>query len=294
VPVTEYLDNPAGRLHRLLVRFRQNASNTQAWRTWAATLGISDTDYPEVARGLGMLLALPGEAESELAQVDPADYPGDIVLRWKDKIVPALVPHLFEARQADQMAAGFDDASLGFLETCSWTLHRYRPQRLIADSDVERIQKLIDELYSELRTSVSIDRELRVFLLEQCEEMTRALRDMEIRGPAALEEALDRAVGAAHRRADLAARSSEAPGVWRKFGEVLVVVAAALQIATSAVALPGQVQQAIEGPPPPAQVQVVEVSEPGQPPTADTPAQHPNGEGTSGGAHPQAAGGAPG
>jgi hypothetical protein len=289
--VAEYLDNPAGRLHRLLLRFRQNASNGRSWRVWAATLGVPDTDFPEVARGLGMLLALPGEIESELARVDPADYPGDIVLRWKDQIVPALVPNLFEGQQADQMAGQFDDASLAFLETCSWTLHRYRPQRPVADSDLERIRKLIGELENELRESADIDPELRVFLLQRCGEMSRALRDMEIRGPAALEEALDRAVGAAHRRADLAARSSEAPGVWRKFGEVIVVVAAALQIATSAVALPGQVRQAIEGPPLPAPVQVkVVVNEPGQLPPADTAAQRPNGAGT----HPQAAGSSPG
>jgi hypothetical protein len=287
--VAEYLDNPAGRLHRLLVRFRQNASNVRAWQTWAATLGIPDTDFPEVVRGLGMLLALPGEVESELAQVDPADYAGDIVLRWKDEIVPALVPNLFQGQQSDQMAAHLDDASLASLETCNWTLHRYRPQRPVADSDLKRIRRLIGELEIELRESGDIEPELREFLLQQCREMSRALRDMEIRGPAALEEALDRAVGAAHRRKDLAARSSEAPGVWRKFGEVIVVVAAALQIATSAIALPGQVQQAIEGPQPPAQVQVV-VNEPGQPPSAGTAAQHSNGDQTSGGAHPQAAG----
>lgn len=292
--MTEYLDNPAGRLHRLLVLFRQNASKRRAWQVWAATLGIPGNDYPEVARGLGMLLALPGETESELARLDPADYPEDIVLRWKDKIVPALVPPLFHGQQADQMAARIDATSLADLETCSWTLHKYRPQRPIADSDLERIRKLIDGLETELRESGDIDPELRDFLLQRCREMSRALRDVAIRGPVALEEAFDRAVGAAHRRKDLAARSSEAPGAWRKFGDVIDVIAKALQVATLAIGLPVLAQQAIEGPQPPAQVQVVVVNEPGQQPSADTAAQHSNGEGTSGAAHPQAAGSSPG
>jgi hypothetical protein len=172
-------------------------------------------------------------------------------------------------------------------------LHRYRQRRPIADSDLERIRKLLAELAAELRESEQIDPELREFLMRQCKEMSRALRDMVIRGPAALEDALDRAVGAAHRRKDLATRSTSAPSVWRKFGEVIVAVAAALQIATSAVALPGQVHQAIEGPQPPAQVRVV-VNEPGQPPTADTAAQRSNGSRASEGRHPQATGGGPG
>lgn len=282
--MAEYLDNPAGRLHRLLVLFRQNATNARAWQTWAATFGIQGENFPELARCLGLLLALPGEIESELAQVDPANYPGDILLRWKDKIVPALVPGLFMAQQADQMAAQFDDASLGFLETCSWTLHRYRQQRPIADSDLERIRKLLNELEAELRDSEQIDAELREFLMRQCNEMSCAVQDMVIRGPAALEDALDRAAGAAYRRKDLARRSASAPSAWRKFGEVIVAVAAALQIATSAIALPGQVKQAIEGPQPPTQVRVV-VNEPGRPPTAsaDTAAQHSNGARASGG-----------
>lgn len=293
VPVAEYFDNPAGRLHRLLVQFRQNASNARAWQTWAATFGIQGDDFPEVARCLEMLLALPGEIESELAQLDPASYPSDIVLRWKDKIIPALVPDLFMGQQADQMAVQFDDASLGFLETCSWTLHTYRQQRPIADSDLERIKTLLAELETELRESQHIDSELREFLMRHCKEMSRALRDVVIRGPAALEDALDRAVGATYRRKDLTARSGESPSVWRKFGEVIVAVAAALQIATSAIALPGQVQQAIEGPQPPAQVQVV-VNEPRQPPSADTAAQHSNGAQAPGGTHPHATGSGPG
>lgn len=292
--MAEYSDNPAGRLHRLLIQFRRNAtSNAPAWRTWAATFGIQGDDFPEIARCLGILLALPGEIESELAQMDPANYPETIVLRWKGKIVPALVPNLFTSQRSDQMAAQIDDESLASLETCSWFLNRHRPQRPVAKSDLERIQKLLAELEAELRESEQIDPELREFLVRQCKEMTRALRDVEIRGRAALEDALDRTWGAANRRQDLVTRSETAPSVWRKFVNLLKDIAVTLGVTSALIALPGQVRQAIEGPPPP--VKVI-VNETGQPPTgsAATAAQHSSGEGASAGTHSSATGSGPG
>lgn len=130
--------------------------------------------------------------------------------------------------------------------------------------------------------------ELHDFLLRQCREMQRAIREMAIRGRAALEDALDRAWNAAYRRQDLATRTSEPPSAWRKFMGVLADVAMILGVASGGVALPGEIMLAIEGPQSPAVVKVVEQEPPPTAPTA--PAAHPNGAAAPGGAQSPATG----
>ena len=113
------------------------------------------------------------------------------------------------------------------------------------------------DLLGELEPDSGIDSELRAFLLVHARAMERALADLPVRGRASLEDAFDRAWGAANRRADLTAQSDANRKVWKKFGDLLIAVAAVLQISTSSFVLPGQIRQAIEGPQP-TQVEVVQ------------------------------------
>jgi hypothetical protein len=139
-------------------------------------------------------------------------------------------------------------------------------------SELERITALIGELAEELTSDPDIDPELGEFLLLHVQAMARALRDLRVRGPAALEEALDQAEGALHRRADLVARSDTSPSAWRKFGNLIVLVGAVFQVAQSSLMLPVQIRQALDGPlPAPAPVVKViqEIApQPGALPTA--------------------------
>ena len=287
LPVAD-LDNPADRLHSLIVDFRRNAtSGRPSWHTWAATIGVPINDTAEVLRCLGLVLALPGEIEAELAKVDRANYKPDLARAWQ-KILPTLSSALFTPEQSNQVAAQFDELSLVSLEYCGWTLSTYRQQRPVADSDLKRIRELIGELESELRDSPNIDPELREFLQLRCDEMSRALRDLTIRGPAALADAWDKAVGATVRQSAVVIRRDTAPGAWEKFKEILNTTALVLGTMASAASLAVDAQQALEGPPPPAQVKVV-VESP-QPPAepGSGPVEHPNGARRAPGKEPAA------
>lgn len=268
--MTVYPDNPAGRLHGLLTLFRSNASGQSIPHAWAATLGIPDVNSPDLLRRLAHVFRLPAEIEGELRHVDEEEYDSDLALRWRKTIPAGLGPELFTSHQSVQVAASFDDASLSSLEHCSYVLHRYRRQRVPSDFELDRIRDAIAELEAEVRSQPGLDANLRDFLLFHAGAMTRALEDLVVRGPAALEEALDQAVGAAYRRVDLTAHK-DSHGVWTKFGNLIVVVAAALQIATSSFVLPGQIRQELDGPPPAQPVVVKVIEEPMQEPGLRTP-----------------------
>jgi hypothetical protein len=272
--VTVYSDNPAGRLHQLLTAFRTNAGGHPSAVAWAGTVGLPDSsNASELTRRLTQVLQLPQEIESELAAVDERDYDRDHVMRWRGNVERGL-GSLFSDRPSNQVAGDFDDVSLNSLESCNWVLHRYRPQRPVAESDLDRIRELINELEAELRDSSGIDPELREFLLFHCAAMSRALRDFTIRGPVALEDALYQAWGAGNLRVDLSVRTETASHAWEKFKEILTTTALVLGILTTVVGLPEAARLALEGPPPVR----VDIVQPTRLPVPPAPAsEHPNG-----------------
>ena len=267
--MTVYSDNPAGRLHELITLFRRNATSQSIPHAWAASLNIPYSNSPDLLRRLAHVFRLPAEIETELRHVGAEEFDSDLALRWRATIPDGLGPAFFSGQQSGQLAPRFDDASLGSLEYCNVVLHRHRPQRVFSDSELDRIREAIAELEAEVRDNAGLDASLRDFMLFHIDAMTRALQDIAVRGAAALEEALDQAAGAAQRRVDLTVDAKSHSSVWIKFANLIVVVAAVLQIGTSGLALPSQIRQELEGPPPaqPVVVKVIQepVREPGTP-----------------------------
>jgi hypothetical protein len=279
--VTVYLDNPAGRLHDALARFRGNVSGQAVWLAWAGALDVPSEDVPELVRNLALVLRLPDDIATEFATIDETEFDRDQVMRWREQIVPALGPGLFSGKPSNQLASEVSDASLSSLEWCSWVLHRHRPQLEVTAASVQRIMDLLRDLDAELtepesRADADIDPELRYYLMSQVNAMRRALRDLQIRGPVAVEEALDQARGSALRRTDLTSRWNTTEGnrsAWKKFVDLMVVVATVLNISTASLTLPNLVRQELEGPQP---VKVEEVQQP-QAPALSGPKNLPNG-----------------
>jgi len=264
--VSRYLDNAAGRLHELVTAFRRNSGTGTIPQAWSAVLGGASIDDPDFLRRIAYVFRLPEEIERELSQVDEGEFESDLARRWQGSIPPRLGPAFFSGQQSGQISGSFDDASLMSLEYCSYVLHRYRPQRYVSDSEVERIRMLIEELQAEVTDQPGLDPDLRDFLSFHVNAMQQALLDLAVRGPAALEDALDRAVGAAQRRTDLTVKADSNSSAWTKFGSIIIAVAAVLQIATSSLALPSQIRGELEGPPSPTPVVVKVIQEPPEAP----------------------------
>jgi hypothetical protein len=250
--VTVYKDNPAGRLHQLLAAFH---SADGSLRSFAQALKLPYDKNDALLRGFTQVFALPDDIKTEISQVNEDNYDRDLALRWQDDLADVIGSTLFWGEKNPDSPT-FSDF-LASLEYCSIVLHKFRPRQMPSENDLKHLKELISDLVSQLQDDPSIDTDLRGFLLSHAEAMKRALDDLSVRGIAPLEEAFDRTVGALNRRPDLTVRSTANPGVWKKFGDLIIAVAAVLQISTSAFVLPGQIHQAIEGPQP-TQVEVVQ------------------------------------
>jgi hypothetical protein len=246
-----------------------SASQQSIANAWAAALRMQPTDLPLLLRRLAMVFELPDEICAILRQIDEDYFDPDLAMRWEARISASLGPALFSGQQAQQLAGQFDGEALMSLEYCSGVLHRQRPERDINDFDLRQIRELIDDLETAIDDGFRtgwLHGELLEFMTFHVAAMKRALEDLDIRGPAALEDALDKAVGAAYRRIDLTVRADDTSrSVWKKFGNLILGVAAVLQIATSSLALPSQIQQELEGPPPTAPAVQVVINDQPQP-----------------------------
>jgi len=258
--VAAYLDNPAGRLFRLLTLIGKTV-NTPIHRAWSSALGLPEGSTSDLFRGLSYVYELPDQIDLEIGRIEDPEAVPELALRWRGGVRSSLSEMIFSDKTTSHITPHLDTATMVSLETCSYFLHLYRPQVMPGEADLARIAELVGQLEAEVTVSSFTDSELQEFLLSHVRAMTRALNEVAVRGAVALEEALDKAVGAACRRVDLAVRSQENPSAWRKFGEVIVAIAAVLQITTTALALPADVRAAIEGPPSPERaVEVIVVS----------------------------------
>jgi len=248
--MTVYTDNPAGRLHALLDSFKLNSSQQPVHSAWGAVFGVQG-DLSGLLSALGLLVDLPDQVEAEVDRVNPEEFDRDAVMRWKVQLAPFIRDRLLNNERADQAVAAITEGSMASLESCSFVLHRYRPQRVLSDADIEKIRSLVQELVATIEEELDGEWELLDFLLQHAKAMSRALDHYPIVGTAALETALDQSLGAVARRGgDFAAKEYTRRESWKKFAKLAGAVLVVLQVPTTALQLPGEIRQAIEGPQP--------------------------------------------
>ncbi len=268
--MTVHTDNPAGRLHELLTVFGKHASQQAMWQAWAATLQVSADDIPGVLRRVAMAYDLPSAIVSEIDRVPDTEYDREFSLRWRHDVQAVLGASLFATEPAATVIRSVSREALFSLEHCSYLLHRFRPQPDVSDQEQQRIAQMVSELEEAVEAEPGMDPDLRIFLLYHAGQMSRALRDLPLRGRAALEDAFDQAVGAANRRMDLTSQAENA-GAWAKFRDLILVIAAILAIASTSLALPGQIRRELEGPPPAPSTIVKVIEQPQAPQDAPSP-----------------------
>lgn len=256
--MTVYADNPAGRLQALLISFEHHSSHKSVLSAWAAALGAPASDLPELFRRLGLVNGLPDQIEAEVGMIDESEYDRDVVVRWRDVVVPVLGAALMTVNPGTsaQLAERLDAESMRSLKACSALLHRHRAEQTIDEAHVQAIREAIGELEDAAESDPDDGLEFRQFLRNHARAMTQAVNDLPIRGFAALAGAFDLAVGAVvHEELRFRKRGYTRRSGWKKFLKMIVVVAAGLSIPLSVVQMPAAVRSDMSPAPP---VQVVE------------------------------------
>jgi hypothetical protein len=233
-----YLDNPAGRLHRILVAMKQGRANVPVMHGMAEVLGIDPPLLHDVARAVAEVFALAIEAEGEVRSLGD-DEPKELLLQWQPKVMEALNAMFFQrsnpALMLDTVARGYGEGDLVALAFCSATLHRVRRELVIERDALARIREQTTGLLAVLESDTDLDAELRGLLLWNVRAMLRACDSYDRRGTAGIRDALNQMVGALVSNPDLVARRESSPGTWQKVATVLATVSAVVGFGTAVV-----------------------------------------------------------
>jgi hypothetical protein len=232
----DYLDNPAGRLYRILVAMKGSRANVPVMNAMAEVFGIVPPLLADVSRAVMELFILADEARAQVEGLSD-DEPKELLLQWQPNVMEALNAMFFQRSQPaltlDKVVACYGKDDLVALQFCSATLHRLRRELVIEHDALLRIREQITELLDVLGSDTDLDMDLRNLLLWNVRAMLRACDSYDRRGAAGIRDAYNQTIGALANNPDLVARRKSSPDTWQKVTVVLAAVSAVFNFGTT-------------------------------------------------------------
>lgn len=186
-----YYDNPAGRLHDLLVRLSEQPGTDNLINGWSVVLGVAAED---IDLHLGKVAALVRETQEAVNDAgEDALLP--IVARYRDSwsqpIFPRSLP--FTAR-LDKILP--DQNSLDMLGVVSAHLHAIASEGIIpSESELEHRREELRTLIDEVGAATDIPDELKHPLITRLRGVEEAIEHLNVGGPGAVQRAMEAAMG---------------------------------------------------------------------------------------------------
>lgn len=263
-----YLDNPAGRLYRILVAMQAIRPNLSVSQAMPEILGINPPLVPDLARAMGDLLQLPGEAQREIEKLTGTQSK-ERLLRWQPKVIEALNCLLFQMAspplKIGQIAALYGPGDLMALEFCSEALHLAGAKQVVDHDFLTGIRQQISDLLDVLESDSDLQAQLRDLLIWNVRAMLRACDNYDLRGVAGISDAYNQAIGTMVNNWHVVeSRHGSSPATWKKVVAVLASVATLLGSSAGVITALEQPSAS------PAGVELVVL--PAGPPTASVPA----------------------
>ncbi|MFD7645746.1 hypothetical protein ACFV4P_34460 [Kitasatospora sp. NPDC059795] len=219
---SEFLDNPAGRLRRLLLDLHAahggRGEQISAWHLWTEVLnpdgGIDDV---ETWTRFLAVLQLPGRIRTAVEGLGLDEDEQEHLLEHLDRVERGLAqathrhPALHNFAQFAPAGDIPNSAAVQSLQTCSRALHRLAGEAMASEEDLRRISQVVAELMEEVLGS-ELDSDLKGLLLTHLRAVQEAVQNARVSGQRPIEEATDALVGALRRRPSLLTRLAGAAG----------------------------------------------------------------------------------
>ncbi len=184
-------NNPAGRLHSLLLEGKKQSTNVQASVVWAKLLNVPEDDKSLLLRRVGHVLTLPSNIKEAMSHIEDLNH--EVYLKWLPRVETSFSVLNFQI-QWKQFIDRFDAEIMYGIEICADRLSREQPEKT---ADSEKLDKLLDkvnELLEELESS-EMDNNLWFYIYDNLQRVKEAIEEYSICGIKPLEAAFERAVG---------------------------------------------------------------------------------------------------
>jgi hypothetical protein len=177
---------------------------------------------PEFFRAFGELLELPAVAAAAVSQhADPDHHDLQLYLSWTGPITTALRSAEALHTSTQTVVNNYNDTHVDTLRFCGSLLSAAAVEGRVHAEDLQRLRNLVTEL-EEAITDAEIPSDLKSLLTRQLDRIRYALREFNIRGPAALADITEQMIGSFIQHSSvLQDANEESQSLLEKFGEAV-------------------------------------------------------------------------
>ncbi|MDX3610293.1 hypothetical protein PV702_28475 [Streptomyces sp. FL06-04B] len=203
--MAQYIDNPAGRLHKFLLDLHAAYPNDQQQKqkqAWAAVVELvgNDLGLDGELRIISAVATLPGQVRDAVSQLSVDDERKEHLLLHLDEVERGI-GHLLGRQALWHMFSGFATnaevprcAAISALSHCSYELHRAMPETVVSDEDLARVIDMINELIDEVH-GAKLPEAVKRAMLEHLVALLQAAHNVRVAGTQPLDDALFALVG---------------------------------------------------------------------------------------------------
>ncbi|MGY1998161.1 hypothetical protein ACR31U_17550 [Streptomyces rochei] len=249
--MAQYIDNPAGRLHKFLLDLHathphdQQQKQKQAWVAAVEMVG-NDLGVSGEVQIIGAVATLPRQIREAVSQLAVDDERKDHLLLHLDEVERGI-DHLLGRQTLWHMFVCFAtngevprSAAISALSHCSYELHRAMPETVVSDEDLARIIDMVNGLINEVH-GAKLPEVVKRAMLDHLMALLQAAHNVRIAGTQPLDDALFALTGSLGRTTS--PEELERAGLWERLKSALQTFDLMLSTSQSA----GQIGQAIAG-----------------------------------------------
>ncbi len=184
-------ENPAGRLFKILSEAKARNDSLPSRLVWANILKIDPTDISTILLNISELINLIHLTKNAIQKIDGINH--EIYLKPFTKLEGAFASTNFEIGWSS-FRGQLDDATMVALQFCSDTLSRQISENEISKEELDALLKEVNELLSMIIKS-NLPEEIKSFLIDNLENIRRAIITYRIRGALSLKYVLESNIG---------------------------------------------------------------------------------------------------
>jgi hypothetical protein len=221
---TTYYDNPAGRLHALLIRLIDQPPNGAILGAWANVLEV---DRQDVVLHIGGVADLVRQIQAAVDELDDEVLSAPVA-----RLRGAWAKPIFPSEHAFNTALGKVLPSTEALESLALVaaqLHLRAPEGKVPDDEaLANLKKQVRDLVDAVREADDLSDDVKQAIVGRLIDVEKAMEHVHVGGPDAVRRAMEAVMGAMARTANpMTARSASLQKLWVTLGVLWVAFSAA-------------------------------------------------------------------
>lgn len=185
-------NNPAGRLHALLVRLESQTEGQTLAQAWKSVLGTADdNEFQFLLAEVSKLVPGVKQAVTKAGSQGNAAQVERYRAEWSKPIFPQNHPFSHPVQEFR-----LPPEALDALASVAEYLHEVAPEAMPADAELDGLRGQVNDLIEDVKVSEDLSGDARQLILDRLNDVIHALDQIDIGGPAAVRDATEALAGA--------------------------------------------------------------------------------------------------